>query len=334
MSKKLSVMNRAMLAMQTPSPGVSSSAVADAAAPVKVKTGPGAFVAHLARESEVFSENQALKSELKTWSDATPAKKLDPARVQPSKWTNRHSDSFESADFRALRADIESAGGNVQAIKVRPILGSDPQRYEIVFGHRRHRACLELKLPVLALIESIDEQALFVEMDRENRQRSDLRPYEQGEMYRRALDEGLYSSLRKLADAIGVQPSNVSVAVRIARLPACVLDAFPSRLDIQYRWAVPLADALEKDPDVVLKKAKAIAASKGMTPRRAAEVFRDLTGAGKESPDRPPEKGLGARAAQLAIRQDGKKVVFEIDNLSKNKVARIHAAILEIFASP
>jgi len=334
MSKKLSVMNRAMLAMQTPSPASSGSAAADAAAPVKVRTGPGAFVAHLARESEVFGENQALKSELKTWSDATPAKKLDPTCVQPSKWTNRHSDSFESADFHALRADIESAGGNVQAIKVRPILGSDPQRYEIVFGHRRHRACLELKLPVLALIESIDEHALFVEMDRENRQRSDLRPYEQGEMYRRALDEGLYPSLRKLAEAIGVQPSNVSVAVKIARLPAGVLDAFPSRLDIQYRWAVPLADALEKDSDVVLKKAKAIAASKGKAPRSAAEVFRDLTGAGKKSPERPPETGLGAHAAQVAVRRDGKKVVFEIDNLGKDKVARIHEAILKILALP
>lgn len=85
---------------------------------------------------------------------------------------------------------------------------------------------------------------------------------------------------------------------------------------------------------MVLKKAKAIAASKGMAPRRAAEVFRDLTGAGNESPERPSEKGLDAYAAQLAIRRDGKKVVFEIDNLGKDKVARIRAAILEILASP
>lgn len=134
MSKKLSVKDRAMLAMQTPSPPVEGSAVADVGAPLKIKTGPGAFVAHLARESEVFSENQVLKSELKIWSDAVPAKKLDPAQVVPSKWANRHGDSFENAAFKALKADIESAGGNVQAIKVRPIPGSDPQRYEIVSG--------------------------------------------------------------------------------------------------------------------------------------------------------------------------------------------------------
>ena len=83
----------------------------------------------------------------------------------------------------ALKSEMESAGGNVQAIKVRPIPGTEPQEYEIVFGHRRHRACLDLGLEVLATIESIDDKELFKEMDRENRQRADLRPYEQGLMY-------------------------------------------------------------------------------------------------------------------------------------------------------
>ena len=332
MSKKLSVKDRAMIAMHTPSSAGAGSAASDAVVPVKIKTGPGAFVAHLARESEVFSENQLLKSELKIWSDAAPAKKLDPAVVVPSKWANRHADSFENADFDALKADIESAGGNVQAIKVRPIPGSDSQRYEIVFGHRRHRACLNLGLPVLALIESINEQALFVEMDRENRQRVDLRPYEQGEMYRRALDEGLYVSLRKLAEAIGVQASNVSVAVKIARLPIDVLDAFPSRLDIQYRWAAPLADALEKEPDVILKKAKAIADRKNATPVSATDVYRALIGGSKNITDKlPQERSIGGTAA-VVVKRKGKKVLFEIDNMSNEKFERVHKAILQALA--
>lgn len=319
-----------MLAMQTPSPAVLGSTYGDSGTPIKVKTGPGAFVAHLARESEVFSENQVLKSELKIWSDAAPAKKLDPACVVPSKWANRHGDSFENSEFQALKADIGSAGGNVQAIKVRPIPGSDPQRYEIVFGHRRHRACMDLDLPVLAVIESINEQALFVEMDRENRQRADLRPYEQGEMYRRALDEGLYASLRKLAEAIGVQPSNVSVALKIARLPVDVLNAFPSRLDIQYRWAAPLTDVLEKEPDVVLKKAKAISASKNQAPRSAVDVYRILIGISDETPRNFSNDNSTVVPSTVAVKTKGKKVWFEIDNLSKEKSDRIHKAILEI----
>ena len=33
--------------------------------------------------------------------------------------------------------------------------------YEIVFGHRRHCACMELGLPVLALVENLTEQEWF-----------------------------------------------------------------------------------------------------------------------------------------------------------------------------
>ena len=65
MSKKLSVKDRAMLAMHTPAVPPARAGLTDPAPAVKAKTGPGAFVAHLARESEVFSENQALKNELK-----------------------------------------------------------------------------------------------------------------------------------------------------------------------------------------------------------------------------------------------------------------------------
>ena len=321
-----------MLAMQTPAVAPARSGLTEPAPVVKAKTGPGAFVAHLARESEVFSENQLLKDELKVWSDATPTKKLDSTCVVPSKWANRHSDSFESEAFETLKADIQLLGGNVQAIKVRPVAGSQPQRYEIVFGHRRHRACLALGLPVLAVIEPINDQALFIEMDRENRQRVDLRPYEQGEMYRRALDEGLYASLRKLADAIGVQAPNVSVAVKIARLPTEVLDAFPSRLDIQYRWGAPLSDALEKDPDIVLAKAKAISARKSVVSRSAMDIYHELVGVSKITSKKFSREVKLDGETVMVVKFTDKKVSFEIDTLNMGKIEKIEKAILQALA--
>lgn len=272
--KKLSIKDRAMAAMSNNNiPQPSSATPLPSPAPLlqKPKTGPGALVAFMDRESAVFQENQLIKEELKNWSGSTPTKKLKPSDVSASRWANRHKDSFSSPEFEQLKSEIASSGGNIQPIKVRPITGSDEQRYEIVFGHRRHRACLELGLDVLALVESITDSALFEEMDRENRQRADLRPYEQGEMYRRALDDGLYASLRKLAEAVGLQSGNVATAVKVARLPEVVLNAFPSRLDIQYRWAAPLADAIEKDPDTVIARANAIVVA-----RKSGEVISSV----------------------------------------------------------
>jgi ParB family chromosome partitioning protein len=84
-------------------------------------------------------------------------------------------------------------------------------------------------------------------MERENRGRKNLSAWEQGCMYRKALDEGLYPSLRKLAESVKVDVSLVSKSVSLARLPEAVVAAFPSPLDIQFRWAQPLAEALQKD---------------------------------------------------------------------------------------
>jgi hypothetical protein len=66
-------------------------------------------------------------------------------------------------------------------------------------------------------------------MERENRGRKNLSAWEQGCMYRKALDEGLYPSLRKLAEAVKVDVSLVSKSLALARLPESVVAAFRHR---------------------------------------------------------------------------------------------------------
>lgn len=329
--KKPSITNKAMFALQP-----LSTPVVGGQLPVqKAKTGPGALVAHMAMESEAIRENEALREELKNWEGASPARRLDSNLVEPSKWANRHKDSFGADEFGRLKEEISNAGGNVQPIKVRPIVGSSPQRYEIVFGHRRHRACLELGIRVLAVVEAITDQALFQEMDRENRLRSDLRPFEQGEMYRRALDEGLFSSLRSLAEAIGVQPGNVSTALQIARLPRVVLEAFPSSLDIQYRWAKPLNDLAGRDLAGLEKRAKSLIAdrSKGRV-LSAQDVFNELVGIGGRASDNTlvEVKFKGRRVATIKSKGDQVFVEFAKGSLGNDGISRVEKAIKSLFA--
>ena len=264
------------------------------------------------------------------WEGVLPSKKLDPKCVRPSKWANRHDKSFEGPEFAELKSEIESAGGNVQAIKVRPIPGSSPQDYEIVFGHRRHRACLELDIPVLATIESIDDKELFKEMDRENRLRADLRPYEQGLMYLRALEEGLFSSQRKLAEDLGLQSGNVSTAINIARFPKAVIEAFGSPLDIQYRWSAPLSESLKSDPDLVLSRANEIASSRLAGVKiSASDVYVRLIGASAiESRSVSHIVKLGGKSSfRVTVSKD--KVAIDLPNLSKSMLLKVEKAIVE-----
>jgi ParB family transcriptional regulator, chromosome partitioning protein len=227
------------------------------------KTGPGQMLAFRSHMSENNQKVMELEAKIELLSGSVPVVSLDARRVKPSAWANRHLSNFESPEFLALKSEIATTDGNVQPIKVREskLVRGD---YEIVFGHRRHRACLELGCTVKAIVEEVDDKQLFLEMDSENRSRKDLSPWEQGTMYRKALDSGLFPSLRQLASAVGVDPGNASKALAVANLPDVVVNAFPSPTCIQFRWSALLSTALLKDPDGTLSRAEAMAK---LTPR-------------------------------------------------------------------
>ena len=221
------------------------------------KTAIGMHADALFRDEKVSAENLELKQKLAEFDGAQATRKLDPQNIKPSKWANRNELSYGVTEFAALKQEIETAGGNIQPIKVRPSKSISGE-YELVFGHRRHRACLELGLEVLAVIDDLDDSELFCQMDRENRARAALSPWETGVTYAKALDEGLFPSARKLSEAASIDLSQLGKALALARLPADVIAAFPSPLDLQYRWATLLTPAIQKDPDLILARAKAL----------------------------------------------------------------------------
>jgi ParB family chromosome partitioning protein len=286
------------------------------------KTAPGAMMAFAgAAKSDLLNENEELRRraqladalqgkldealvDLKSWEGAKATRLLDPKRVKQSRYANRHSSSFRDAEFAELKEEIAGAGGNVQPIKVRAISGdSEGPLYEIVFGHRRHAVCLELDLLVLAMIDNIDDRALFVEMERENRLRKDLSPWEQGMMYRKALDDGLYSSNRQLAGAVKADLGNVGRALALASLPSEVVDAFESPQVLQYRWAKPLSDALATDEDGVKARARNLAA---MVPKmRAADAFNHLIAKATPEPQKVVLEVRGKVAATVILGTNG-----------------------------
>lgn len=265
---------------------------------------------------------QDLEEEVATLKAASVVLKLDPKLVQQSRWKNRDELSYLTPAYADLKKEIAEAGGNVQPIKVRRVAGAvatEVQRFEIVYGRRRLRACLELGLPVSAIVEDMNDMHLFLEMERENRSREDLSPWEQGVMYKDALDAGLFPSLRKLAEALGVNLALVSQSVRLASLPAEVIEAFPSPLDIQFRWTQPLVEALEKDPLKVTSVAQQLA-TLSIRPS-AKDVLSRLVGAAS------PEGSVSLTRTEL---KSGGKLVGSIERNKKGAVTvRIAAGALD-----
>ena len=112
-------------------------------------------------------------------------------------------------------------------------------------------------------------------------------------MYKRAIDDGLFPSLRKLAASIGAQVGNVSTAIQLASLPSEVVDAFPSPLSLQFRWGTALKAAIDKNPAEAVAQARELAAMNPKLP--AKEVLARLTGVGastkREAPVQLTSKG-------------------------------------------
>jgi ParB family chromosome partitioning protein len=315
--------------------------------PGKSYTGVGGVMAAITREAEISRELTDAKSELASVSSKLAAfdgaqlvTPLHPKLIRRSGWANRLESEFVTAEFADLKVEIQSAGGNVQPIKVRPIpigpqtTGDEAPQYEIVYGHRRHQACLELDLPVNAIVVSgMDDRSLFEDMDRENRARKNLSPWEQGRMYAEAIRRGLYPNARTLAESLGVQESSVTRSTQLASLPAEVVAVFPSPLDLQFRWASPLAQALQVDPDGVLSRARK---AHDLGPNRSpAAVFDLLIGATKQTPSNEVPIQSGRKTVgRLSASADGKvSVSFEKGVIPPDQHEALVEAILAFLKS-
>jgi ParB family chromosome partitioning protein len=271
--------------------------------------------------------------------DAAPSalRRIDPTLVGRSQWANRMQDDAQTREFRELKASIQSAGGNVQPIKVRPVNPSlrdeGAVEFEIVFGHRRHQACLELGVPVNAIVVALDDVQLFSEMDRENRAHQPLSPFEQGLMFKLALEGRLFSSARRLAQDLGIDVSLVSKSIAIASLPAEVRSAFASPKDIQYRWARPLKNACTSAPEHTIETAKRLKDQNSSASISPGRIFKLLV----------HEAGLQVEPGTLEVRGKRAHASFKIDRrgrlaiwfdrrLSDALVKQLHSSLQKLLS--
>jgi ParB family transcriptional regulator, chromosome partitioning protein len=309
----------------TPSVPKGEGAVGESAGGRPVpRTGVGLLTATVFETQKLESRIEGLQQQVAQLSAERGSQWMDARAIVPSRWANRHPDAFAGPAFEQFKREIQDAGGNVQPIKVRPLEarrgdGGTTARYEIVFGHRRHRACLELGLPVQAVVQEVDDPGLFVQMERENRGREALSAWEQGRMYLRAIDERLFASNSRLAAAIGRGVSDIGKAMRIARLPQEVTSAFASPNDIQFRWATNLERALLKHHEAVLAAARELHRTDPRPP--ALTVFQRLTaclhppGVRPSHPAPPLERrlALGEGRAGVVRLAEGGRTTIELD---------------------
>ena len=132
--------------------------------------------------------------------------------------SNQPRKYFDNEKMFELKDSIKNSG-LLQPITVRKISNG---KYEIVAGERRYRACRELGMESIPVIEMNVGDARGYELSvLENIQRENLNPIEEAESYLMLMEVYGYTQ-EKLSEKLGKTRSSVSNKMRILKLPASV----------------------------------------------------------------------------------------------------------------
>ncbi|MEN9479310.1 MAG: hypothetical protein RLZZ298_705 [Pseudomonadota bacterium] len=245
-----------------------------------------------------------------------PVERLKPGKYQP----RTH---MEEGALMELAASIK-AQGVMQPILVRAIDNTPgAERYEIVAGERRWRACQLAGLSeVPVLIRNIpDEQALAMALI-ENIQRENLNPLEEAQGLQRLIDEfGL--THQQAADAVGRSRPATSNILRLLQLTAPVQDLLMTgQLDMGHaRALLPIASGQQ------FGLAQRIV-QKGLSVRETERLVQQLINPPKKSPEKNVDRdllrlqeelsdGLGANVAIRTNKKGIGRLTIEFNGLDQ-----------------
>ena len=113
--------------------------------------------------------------------------------------------------------------GLIQPITVRR---AENNRYELISGERRLRACIEIgyrEIPAYIIKVDSEESMLAMALI-ENIQREKLNPVEIGMAYKRLMDE-CHLTQEQIADKVGKDRTTVANSIRLLKLPKEILDS-------------------------------------------------------------------------------------------------------------
>lgn len=141
-----------------------------------------------------------------------PLEFLQRGRYQPR--TDMRPESLDEL------AESIKAQGVMQPVVVRPLAGEN--RYEIIAGERRWRACQKAGLETIpAIIRDVPDEAAIAMALIENIQREDLNPIEEAIALQRLQDE-FELTQQEVADAVGKSRSTVANLLRLMSLSESV----------------------------------------------------------------------------------------------------------------
>ena len=239
-------------------PATEGDTDAGASAPASPQPLPRVGAGVIGATQRSLGELRAERDRLKALVEAGGGTELDPALIDPSPFPDRLPDDGE-ADFAALKALIAEEGQKVP-IQVRRHPSQDG-RYQVVYGHRRWRATLELGIKVKALVLDLSDNELVVAQGIENAARQDLSWIERA-LFAWRMDQAEIRA-RDIRAALSIDDPELARLRAVCKaLPLPVIEAIGRAPKVgRPRW-VALARAVETDGGALGRIRKTLSADK------------------------------------------------------------------------
>jgi len=137
------------------------------------------------------------------------------------RWLYADRSLFEFGDIHKLGLDIKN-NGQVEPIIVREV--QDKKfAYEVIAGSRRHKACLEMKLPLSAIVKNVSDNDAFFMQLREN-EKQPISDYSRGMHFNRLL-ENKKTTVVALAQLTQCSKDKIYDLLSFAKVPTAIWDA-------------------------------------------------------------------------------------------------------------
>jgi ParB family transcriptional regulator, chromosome partitioning protein len=177
---------------------------------------------------------------------------VDPEECEPWKYANRQENELGDID------------GLIDSIKVNKqlqpaLIRNHPNphgkiKYEIIFGRRRHIACLKLKVPFLVIRKDIPNmQDAIASQDAENKLRNDVSNYSNAMLYKRLLSDNVFRTEKELSEKLRISYSTFNELMAYSKIPEDIVQSIPNIHGLSKQLAVKIVQLINKSKDNHLK---------------------------------------------------------------------------------